>query len=199
MDFPRAAGVLVHPTSFPNRYGIGDLGPGHLKRIAEAFFQRGLCLAHGFLVVGPIEAEHQAEAAQQAEQCDPEHDRRKERRRGEPERESDDLSDETRRIDPEVAGHDDRDGRARARRLVQMVVSVRPRALECKERTTLDELPGVDDVRIDDGPNLSISASNSSSVLPVSKISSTTNTSWLAMSGIRSELITKGPRVVEPR
>jgi 4-alpha-glucanotransferase len=26
MDFPRAAGVLVHPTSFPNRYGIGDLG-----------------------------------------------------------------------------------------------------------------------------------------------------------------------------
>lgn len=26
MDFPRAAGVLVHPTSFPSRYGIGDLG-----------------------------------------------------------------------------------------------------------------------------------------------------------------------------
>lgn len=27
MRFPRAAGVLVHPTSFPSRYGIGDLGP----------------------------------------------------------------------------------------------------------------------------------------------------------------------------
>ena len=26
MDFPRASGVLVHPTSFPGRYGIGDLG-----------------------------------------------------------------------------------------------------------------------------------------------------------------------------
>lgn len=26
MRFPRASGVLVHPTSFPSRYGIGDLG-----------------------------------------------------------------------------------------------------------------------------------------------------------------------------
>lgn len=26
MQFPRAAGVLLHPTSFPGRYGIGDLG-----------------------------------------------------------------------------------------------------------------------------------------------------------------------------
>jgi 4-alpha-glucanotransferase len=26
MRFPRSAGVLVHPTSFPGRYGIGDLG-----------------------------------------------------------------------------------------------------------------------------------------------------------------------------
>jgi 4-alpha-glucanotransferase len=26
MRFPRAAGVLAHPTSFPGRYGIGDLG-----------------------------------------------------------------------------------------------------------------------------------------------------------------------------
>ena len=25
MGFPRASGVLVHPTSFPGRYGIGDL------------------------------------------------------------------------------------------------------------------------------------------------------------------------------
>ncbi|MCK4832950.1 MAG: 4-alpha-glucanotransferase, partial [Anaerolineales bacterium] len=26
MRFPRSGGVLVHPTSFPGRYGIGDLG-----------------------------------------------------------------------------------------------------------------------------------------------------------------------------
>src|SRR5215467_10543287 len=26
--FPRSAGVLVHPTSLPGPYGIGDLGPG---------------------------------------------------------------------------------------------------------------------------------------------------------------------------
>jgi 4-alpha-glucanotransferase len=26
MRFPRAAGILLHPTSFPGRYGIGDLG-----------------------------------------------------------------------------------------------------------------------------------------------------------------------------
>jgi 4-alpha-glucanotransferase len=26
MNFPRSAGVLLHPTSFPGRYGIGDLG-----------------------------------------------------------------------------------------------------------------------------------------------------------------------------
>ena len=26
MRFPRTAGVLAHPTSFPGRYGIGDLG-----------------------------------------------------------------------------------------------------------------------------------------------------------------------------
>jgi 4-alpha-glucanotransferase len=27
MRFPRAAGILLHPTSFPGRYGIGDFGP----------------------------------------------------------------------------------------------------------------------------------------------------------------------------
>src|SRR6478672_1389032 len=30
MEFPRASGVLVHPTSLPSRYGIGDLGSGAL-------------------------------------------------------------------------------------------------------------------------------------------------------------------------
>lgn len=27
MKLPRASGILLHPTSFPNRYGIGDFGP----------------------------------------------------------------------------------------------------------------------------------------------------------------------------
>jgi len=28
MTFPRASGILLHPTSLPGRFGIGDLGPG---------------------------------------------------------------------------------------------------------------------------------------------------------------------------
>src|SRR5688572_11924994 len=27
MSFPRASGILLHPTSLPGRFGIGDLGP----------------------------------------------------------------------------------------------------------------------------------------------------------------------------
>jgi len=27
MKFPRGSGVLLHPTSLPGRFGIGDLGP----------------------------------------------------------------------------------------------------------------------------------------------------------------------------
>src|SRR5512136_3391418 len=27
MRFPRCSGILLHPTSLPGRYGIGDLGP----------------------------------------------------------------------------------------------------------------------------------------------------------------------------
>ena len=27
MRFPRASGILLHPTSLPGRYGVGDLGP----------------------------------------------------------------------------------------------------------------------------------------------------------------------------
>ena len=26
MSFPRACGILLHPTSLPGRYGVGDLG-----------------------------------------------------------------------------------------------------------------------------------------------------------------------------
>src|SRR5512139_1796911 len=28
MGFPRSSGILCHPTSFPSKYGIGDLGKG---------------------------------------------------------------------------------------------------------------------------------------------------------------------------
>ena len=39
MSFPRSSGVLLHPTSLPGRYGIGDLGPGafaFVDRLAAA-------------------------------------------------------------------------------------------------------------------------------------------------------------------
>ncbi len=31
MNFPRASGVLLHPTSLPSNYGIGDLGANAYK------------------------------------------------------------------------------------------------------------------------------------------------------------------------
>ena len=31
MRFQRAAGILLHPTSLPSAYGIGDLGPAAYK------------------------------------------------------------------------------------------------------------------------------------------------------------------------
>jgi 4-alpha-glucanotransferase len=33
MPFPRASGILLHPTSFPSSFGIGDLGPGAYRFI----------------------------------------------------------------------------------------------------------------------------------------------------------------------
>jgi 4-alpha-glucanotransferase len=33
MEWPRASGILVHPTSFPGRFGIGDLGPGAIRML----------------------------------------------------------------------------------------------------------------------------------------------------------------------
>src|SRR6187200_2344755 len=33
MSFPRASGVLLHPTSLPGRYGLGDLGPAAFEFI----------------------------------------------------------------------------------------------------------------------------------------------------------------------
>src|SRR5512140_1780207 len=34
MPFPRSAGILLHPTSLPGRYGIGDLGD-EARRFAD--------------------------------------------------------------------------------------------------------------------------------------------------------------------
>jgi 4-alpha-glucanotransferase len=45
MDFPRASGILLHPTSLPGRYGIGDLGEyafrfiDYLKQTGQAYWQ----------------------------------------------------------------------------------------------------------------------------------------------------------------
>src|SRR4028119_537209 len=42
MPFPRSSGILLHPTSFPSRFGIGDLGLEAYKFIdclAESYQQ----------------------------------------------------------------------------------------------------------------------------------------------------------------
>ena len=31
MKFPRSSGILLHPTSLPGRFGIGDLGPARMN------------------------------------------------------------------------------------------------------------------------------------------------------------------------
>src|SRR6266704_3102895 len=36
MSFPRATGILLHPTSLPSRGGIGDLGPAAYEFVAAA-------------------------------------------------------------------------------------------------------------------------------------------------------------------
>ncbi|MFN2134784.1 MAG: 4-alpha-glucanotransferase [Candidatus Promineifilaceae bacterium] len=51
MEFPRAAGVLVHPTSFPGRYGIGDLG-GPAYQFVD-FLERGRQSLWQVLPLGP--------------------------------------------------------------------------------------------------------------------------------------------------
>src|SRR3954470_10933496 len=40
MDFERASGILLHPTSFPGPYGIGDLG-GEAYRFVDFLHQTG--------------------------------------------------------------------------------------------------------------------------------------------------------------
>src|SRR6476469_1996010 len=43
MDFERASGILLHPTSFPGPYGIGDLG-GEAYRFVDFLQQTGQTL-----------------------------------------------------------------------------------------------------------------------------------------------------------
>ena len=43
MNFPRASGILLHPTSFPGSYGIGDLGRRRTS-LQIFLFQRGKVL-----------------------------------------------------------------------------------------------------------------------------------------------------------
>lgn len=43
MEFPRAGGILLHPTSFPGRFGIGDLGDG-AYRFVDFLAESGLKL-----------------------------------------------------------------------------------------------------------------------------------------------------------
>ena len=40
MPFPRASGLLLHPTSFPGRFGVGDLGP-EAYRFVDFMVQSG--------------------------------------------------------------------------------------------------------------------------------------------------------------
>jgi 4-alpha-glucanotransferase len=51
MEYPRASGVLVHPTSFPGRFGIGDLGPG-ARRVLD-FLADGKQTLWQVLPLGP--------------------------------------------------------------------------------------------------------------------------------------------------
>ncbi|NBQ65682.1 MAG: 4-alpha-glucanotransferase, partial [Verrucomicrobia bacterium] len=45
MNFPRAAGILLHPTSLPGRHGIGEIGPEahrwltHLHGMSQRLWQ----------------------------------------------------------------------------------------------------------------------------------------------------------------
>jgi 4-alpha-glucanotransferase len=43
MRFPRSSGILLHPTSLPGPYGIGDLGP-EAVRFADFLGEAGQTL-----------------------------------------------------------------------------------------------------------------------------------------------------------
>src|SRR5580700_7357159 len=41
MKFPRSSGILMHPTSLPGRFGVGDLGP-ESYRFADFLAEAGM-------------------------------------------------------------------------------------------------------------------------------------------------------------
>jgi 4-alpha-glucanotransferase len=51
MDFQRASGIILHPTSLPGRYGIGDLGPTAYAWIE--FLHKSGCSLWQILPLGP--------------------------------------------------------------------------------------------------------------------------------------------------
>jgi 4-alpha-glucanotransferase len=51
MDSPRASGILLHPTSLPGPYGIGDLGP-EAYRFVDFLLETGQSLWQ-ILPLGP--------------------------------------------------------------------------------------------------------------------------------------------------
>ena len=53
MNYPRASGILLHPTSLPGRFGVGDLGD-HAYRFADFFVASGQSLWQ-VLPLGPTD------------------------------------------------------------------------------------------------------------------------------------------------
>jgi 4-alpha-glucanotransferase len=51
MKYPRSSGILLHPTSLPGPYGIGDLGPAALRFVD--FLQASGCKLWQILPLGP--------------------------------------------------------------------------------------------------------------------------------------------------
>ena len=54
MELPRGAGILLHPTSLPGRYGIGDLG-SEAYAFADFLVQAGQSLWQT-LPLGPTDS-----------------------------------------------------------------------------------------------------------------------------------------------
>ncbi|MEJ7744009.1 MAG: 4-alpha-glucanotransferase [Nocardioidaceae bacterium] len=50
MNFPRASGILLHPTSLPSNYGIGDLGAEAYKFVRFS----GKCAKQTYWQVLPL-------------------------------------------------------------------------------------------------------------------------------------------------
>ena len=55
MNFPRSGGILLHPTSLPGPYGIGDLGP-QAYRFVDFLVDSGCKLGRYYRSVQPVMA-----------------------------------------------------------------------------------------------------------------------------------------------